>query len=302
MLASLKTLLNAIVDYAGLYPPAQLDLQSAMQNYAESTAAPDSWMLSRFVLPAAQLQALSAIVSKQPLSQWSLSVVVRSLAEVEQVFALQADCPAIQIAALEFTPQPPREIDALIRQLSPNLDVFFEIPLEPSFPDSIAALKGTTALAKVRTGGVTNSAFPNSKQLAEWILTCAQAQVPFKATAGLHHPFPGAYRLIYESDSPFARMHGFLTVAIAAAFAYRQTVALEDIIQLLEIDSFLDVFQLEDDRIIWNSDREKRELNLIEIQKSRQHLFRSFGSCSFSEPIDDLKKLNLIPQKHKNPT
>ncbi len=305
MLASLKTLVSAIVDYAGLFPPAKLDLRSSMQHYAQSAATPDCWMLSRFVLPAARLEELYTIVPELPLSQWSLSLVVKNLEEVEQAFALQTDrltlknaSPSVKIAALEFTPRSPSEISALINQLPPDLDAFFEIPLDSSFTDSIAVLQGTAASAKVRTGGLTEAAFPISKQLAEWICACAQANVPFKATAGLHHPFPGTYRLTYEPDSPTARMHGFMNVAVAAAFAYSQAIDQEEVIQLLEINSFSDALsdalQFENDTLIWNNDREKRQLDLSEIQKSRQRFFRSFGSCSFQEPIDDLKKLNLI--------
>jgi hypothetical protein len=292
MLASLKTLLRSIVDYAGLYPPAQLDLRSAMQTYAQSIASSDTWMLSHFVLPAAKLEEFSALVPEMDLSQWSLSVVVKNLEEVEQTFTLTAD--SIKIAALEFKPRSPDEIRSLIPELPSDIDTFFEISLDRSWMESIAVLQGTSASAKVRTGGVTEAAFPSTKQLAEWICACAQAKVPFKATAGLHHPFPGTYPLTYESNHPDARMHGFLNVAIAAAFAYRQVIDLENVIALLEINSAKDCFQFEDDQLIWNSKQKEYRLDLNQIQTARQHFFRSFGSCSFQEPIDDLRTLNLL--------
>lgn len=295
MLSLIKTLLGSIVDYAGLYPPAQLDLRSAMQIYAESAASPNAWMLSRFVLPAVRLEEFSLLLPEFSLAQWSLSLVIKSLAELEQALQIEASqSDRFQIAALEFTPRSPAEVESLIPQVPPNLDVFFEIPLDDAFGESIAVLKGTSAAAKVRTGGITPSAIPSSSQLAQWIHTCAQTRVPFKATAGLHHPFPGAYRLTYEANSPTALMQGFLTLAIAAAFAYHQTIEQEEIVQLLEINTLTDTLQFQPDCLIWNSRRGKRQLELQEIQTARQHFCRSFGSCSFQEPIDDLKKLGLI--------
>lgn len=292
MLALIKTLLESIVDYAGLYPPAQLDLRSAMQTYAKSAVTPDAWMLCRFVLPAARLPEFASLLPEFTLARWSLSLVTNSLAELEQAFAGAND--RIQIAALEFTPQSPDTVRSLIAQLPPQFDAFFEIPLDDSFADAIAVLKGTSASAKVRTGGLTQSAIPGSKQLAQWICTCAAARIPFKATAGLHHPFPGTYRLTYEANSSTAPMHGFLSVAIAAAFAYSQAIEVEEIVQLLEINSDSDSLQFQPDRLIWHSLQGKRQLTLPEIQTARQQFFRSFGSCSFQEPIDDLKNLGLI--------
>ncbi|WP_088893016.1 hypothetical protein [Leptolyngbya ohadii] len=297
MLPLLKTLLDSIVDYAGLYPPAQLDLRSAMQNYAQYAATPHAWMLSRFVLPAARLEEFTAIAADLPLSQWSLSVVVKDPTELEQAFALQTK--SIKIAALEFTPQSSEAIQTLISQIPSGVEAFFEIPLNPTFPDTIALLKGTPAAAtppaaKLRTGGITESAFPNRRSLADWICTCAQANVPFKATAGLHHPFPGNYRLTYELDSPIAPMQGFLNVAIASAFAYSQSLTPTEIIPLLEIDSFADLLELREETLIWHSPQGKCQIDRREIQIARQQFFRSFGSCSFEEPIEDLIALDLV--------
>ena len=83
----------------------------------------------------------------------------------------------------------------------------------------LAVLSAAGARAKVRTGGVTEGAFPASHALARFIQSCADAGVPFKATAGLHHPLRGEYRLTYEPGSPHGMMFGFLNVFLAAAFA-----------------------------------------------------------------------------------
>ncbi|MGE0482199.1 MAG: hypothetical protein AB7Q17_17210 [Phycisphaerae bacterium] len=59
MRASTKTFLREIVDYAGLFPPAQLALEPAVVNYAAYQQSPDAWMLGRFICPAAKLGDLA---------------------------------------------------------------------------------------------------------------------------------------------------------------------------------------------------------------------------------------------------
>jgi hypothetical protein len=149
-------------------------------------------------------------------------------------------------------------------------------------------LQAKQAAAKIRTGGVTAAAFPSTAQVCQFIHTCAQAQLPFKATAGLHHLVPGDYRLTYEPDSAKARMHGFLNVALVAAFLYTGKITLAEAITLLQEDSS-GRFQFTDEAVYWN----QRSLDLDELTKSRQQFFRSFGSCSFTEPIADLQAVEF---------
>ena len=52
MKACQRALLSELFDYAGLFPPARLDLDTAVRNYACYLDEPEAWMLSRFVVPA----------------------------------------------------------------------------------------------------------------------------------------------------------------------------------------------------------------------------------------------------------
>ncbi len=292
MPASVKVLLSSVVDYAGLFPPAKLGIREAMINYTQAHIAPYAWMLGRFVLPASRLDEFEALLSQleeSQTSQWSLSVLLSQdvATEVEKVRSLNN--PNISISALEIPPLPPTEIERVFPYLPTGVDLFFEIPINQDLKAYLSVLQKIGASAKVRTGGLTAEAFPSVTQLCQCICAFAEARVPFKATAGLHHPLPAEYRLTYEPDSPFSNMHGFLNVTILAALVYWQKVTLEEAVAILQ-ESSINKFQFREDGIDWNH----YQLNLLEIETARQQFFRSFGSCSSEEPIHDLKNLNLL--------
>ena len=83
---------------------------------------------------------------------------------------------------------------------------------------SLAAVRRLGGRAKVRTGGVTRDAFPTTSDLIRFLRRCVRAGLPFKATAGLHHPLRAEYRLTYAPDSPAGVMFGFLNLFLATAF------------------------------------------------------------------------------------
>jgi hypothetical protein len=143
--------------------------------------------------------------------------------------------------------------------------------------------------AKLRTGGVTAEVFPDSQQLSQRILALAQAKIPFKATAGLHHPLRSQHRLTYQPDSTVATMHGFLNVVLLATFAYQQSISLDEAIALLET-SEITQFHFTETHLTWHD----RVLSTSEMIQARQQFFHSFGSCSFKEPLTDLYALELL--------
>ena len=294
MLSSVKALLSSVVDYAGLFPPAKLDMGEAMANYARYQLTPYSWILGHFVLPAFRMKEFEDLLATLPLAEgktksWSLSVILSRNweSEIERVRSLNHS--KLSIAALEFTPLPLPEIERVLPLLPVGVDSFFEIPLTGDWETYLTLLQGTGASAKIRTGGITAEAFPNSTQLYPFIVTCAATKVPFKSTAGLHHPLPGNYRLTYEPDSPSATMHGFLNVALLAALVYWQKITPEQALEVLQ-ESSIESFQFKADGMAWSN----HQLNLSELEQVRQQFFRSFGSCSFEEPINDLKELKLL--------
>jgi hypothetical protein len=308
VLTSLKRLLASIVDYAGLFPPAQLSLPEAMHSYDRAHSSPHSWMLDRFVLPATRLpefvkllpilteEMCEEIPSSQP---WSLSVILSKnwLAELEQIHRItkaELHCKdSIRISALEVAPLSPVEIQQGYLDLPAEVDTFFEIPFDADLEPHLNILQQIGAGAKLRTGGITGDAFPDSTQLGQRILSFANARIPFKATAGLHHPLRGhsfTHALDKTSTTRVSTtMHGFLNVAIASAFAYHHAITPNEAAAILEEPS-IDPFQFSEAEVRWHH----HSLSLREIEHSRSQFFRSFGSCSFQEPINDLYDLRFL--------
>ena len=133
--------------------------------------------------------------------------------------------------------------------------------------------------AKIRTGGVTPDAFPSIDTIARFIRDCRDHHVIFKATAGLHHPLRCVKPLTYEANAPAGTMHGFLNVFIAAAIPDRA----EEV--LMSND-----FSIEGDAIRWRDVR----LTHDDVVTMRRTGATSFGSCSFEEPIADLKEMGWL--------
>ncbi len=62
MKESLRQFLTGLVDYAGLFPPAELDLDRAMSNYLTYLGSDDRWMLGPFIVPEGRFHAAALLV------------------------------------------------------------------------------------------------------------------------------------------------------------------------------------------------------------------------------------------------
>ena len=295
LLSSLKILLSSIVDYAGIFPPAKLSLRDASANYSQYHQIPDNWLLGRFVIPVSQLAELSTLLvnvllEDKLVTPWSLSAILSDdwESELKQILAFNHS-NNLRITSVEFKPLPPEEIKRAVLHLPNGIESFFEIPLSENLDTYLAVLKGTKAGAKIRTGGLTTEAFPHAEQLCQFIFASREAQVSFKATAGLHHLLPGKYPISYETNSFSINMQGFLNLSILTALVYWQKLTYQEALTVLQ-ESSITSFNFQEDKISW----QHCHLNLTELKTARQNFFRSFGSCSFQEPLDELRELQLL--------
>lgn len=142
--------------------------------------------------------------------------------------------------------------------------------------------------AKMRTGGLTPDAIPSSEEVATFLNRAASRRLPFKATAGLHHPIRSERALSYAADSPRAVMHGFVNVFVAAAFAWcgAEETMLADVLNETEPSAF----DFGENEMLWRGQR----LFTAQISESRHDFAHSFGSCSFEEPVADLRELGWL--------
>lgn len=295
LLPSVRAAFGALIDYAGLFPPARLPLAEASAEYGAARRGPQEWMLGRFIAPAAALPVASDA---------ALSVVVEPSAEAFERVARERESGA-RIEAIE-TPlnqsvAPFREelstaerldvLGALESDLTVNglrdVAAFVEIPRARPWWDALSETMGMLARlklgAKLRCGGLSAEAFPSVDEVAAFIAAAAAAGVPFKATAGLHHP------IRHLDVSTGFTMHGFLNMLAAAAFASQVDGAtLREIVGEEEASAFT----FGSDSFAWRD----RCVGVAELQATRRAAFVAYGSCSFAEPVADLTAVGLLPR------
>jgi hypothetical protein len=301
--AALRALLEGVVDYAGLFPPAALEMRPAVERFATYLAGDDRWALGRFVLPASRLaefeRAAAALLPTDAVAPpWRLSALVGPSVDADIALVRDFDArhavPAAgraTVDSIEGKAATPDEIAGLaraVRTLGDDVELFVELPLAADVGSLVRAVGDAGARAKVRTGGVTADAFPSSGALARFIAACVGAGVPFKATAGLHHPLRARHRLTYAPDSPSGTMFGFLNVFAGAALLHAGMPDAE-LPALLE-ETAPDAIRFTDDGVRWRDWRADRDA----ITAARRGAALSFGSCSFEEPMSDLRTLGLL--------
>ena len=288
-----RALLRDLIDYAGLFPPASLTMAQAVANYDSYLHSEWNWILGRFIVPVARIGEFEETCSGLPrtvgtdLAKWRLSVLLGADPgpDVERIRQFSHRMAAVE--SVEVKVANAEEIARLSKIIPVDLATYFEIPLFDSAA-CIAAVAECGRRAKIRMGGETADRFPSAANVIEFIHLCAASNVPFKATAGLHHPLRSVHRLTYQPESASAMMHGFVNLFIAAAFV-RAGMQSDIAVHLIEEQSE-EAFHFDLDGVAWHQYR----LSPGEIAEAHRAFAISFGSCSFTEPIADLRTLHLL--------
>jgi hypothetical protein len=296
VMQSVRILLAAAIDYAGLFPPAGLPMSDAVLNYATYRSSNYNWMLGRFIVMAARLEEFyeSAVefVPKDAADAWRVSVVagedvVDTMHLIKNFNARHG--PGVVCDTVEVRAATQGKIDNTIVSLPDDVTAYFEIAPDENLPDLIATLALRGQCAKLRTGGITADAFPSTREIIRFVRTCLAANVPFKATAGLHHPIRCFRPLTYEKNAVEATMHGFLNLFLMTGFA-REGYKVNLLEQVME-EEFDEAFRFEERSVTWRDDF---SLNTLQVENLRRSGIQSFGSCSFDEPVTDLQKLGVL--------
>jgi hypothetical protein len=274
-----RALLTGLIDHAALFPPASMDMPEAIAADRAARATPEAWMLDRFICPASRLGELPADAPR-------LSVVLDGgEGDLEGIAEALADGRAVELVEGRIDPTWIPDTQQLVRaKLGEGVQAYWELPPGRGLRGEVAAVREAGAGAKIRCGGVTAEAFPPVEAVAAFVAACRDAGVRFKATAGLHHP------IRHVDASTGFHMHGFLNLLAAAVFAHADGLGEDDIAALLAEEDPA-AFSVDADRLAVHGHR----AGAAAIAAAREELFAAYGSCSFSEPVEDLTALGVLP-------
>jgi len=308
-MSTTDALLDELIDYAGLFPPAALGMDVAVAAFERHRSAPQAAALGRFVLPVARFAEFEAAVAgmlpvvpavddvEQAPDLWAISALVSAAEDLDAVKRdleaieafndahTEADAGAAIVDTIELRAASGEAVDAVLDLLDDDIYPYFELDPTTDVRGTLAAVAGLDGGAKIRTGGVTADAHPTVAQVAAFINACRMADVPFKATAGLHH----AVRA--RQPSVDAKQFGFLNVFLGAALLHAGRVDASGLAEVLAEED-ADAFGVSEDGFSWRD----RRLSAAQLAEARSRFCHSFGSCSFDEPIDELVAMGWLPR------
>ncbi len=292
MKGAVRAVLSGFIDYAGLFPPAGLVMLEAVRNYAAYQRRDDAWALARFVVPVARLAELEhsllelseveRLGTRWPLTALAGADIKADVAAVETFNACYVH-GGPEVQSFEARVASPTEIRAIRAAVPPRYELYLEVQLGGDLPALLGTVRQAGAMAKIRTGGIRASEIPAPEAVLEFLAEAARARLPFKATAGLHHPVRGLAPLTYEPGSACGHLFGYLNVILAAVVLWHGRTR-EDALRLLTAES-RSALGLGDEAIVWAGIRTEVE----EIVRARREFMRAIGSCSFTEPLEEIE-------------
>lgn len=251
-------LYTALVDDAGLFPPTSLHMDEALARNQRDLERGNPMLTHRFLCPASRIDRLRGIAYRPrriglivdtselpPFDDLPVDIVEMPLPDGESIQAL-ADRLGLPDGVRLFAEVAPRKLGVEV-------------------PDGVGL--------KVRCGGLTAEAFPTAEHLGTFIKHCVERDVPFKATAGLHH----AVR--HFDPSLGVDRHGFLNLVLAVC----EAVEGRDPASVLRSTDVGHLVRL-------------AHTVSEETAKRARRLLVSYGSCNTSTPAEDLQALGLIEE------
>ncbi|MDZ7659945.1 hypothetical protein [Fodinibius sp.] len=326
MKVSFKAFMREIIDYAGLFPPADLSLDTSLQKFSNYRKNEDSWMLSRYIIPAGRLAELKpygetlfaegepfafSILGKrtETISDYKehLQNIVSSL---EQFHANHGDRVTTDVMEIKL----PREAvfandaDLLVDLYEETARRFGDVA---EFPDDIF-FEGIFDKNWEKEIGVVlesmnhynNNTSSDNGIKAGFKLRCGGVeasmvpsieQVAFTLNKVREQNLAlkctaGLHHPIRHYDhSVKTKMHGFFNVFGGAMLGYAHDFSTEQMIEVLKEED-TEHFSFTDSGFRWK----EYEVSTEDIEELREVALISFGSCSFDEPREDLQKLGLL--------
>jgi hypothetical protein len=291
MTDSRRALLTGLIDYAGLFPPAGVSMVEAVRNYASYQRRDDGWALARFVVPVSRLPefeaALDTLTRQERLgTRWPLTALLGAETAEDMRAADEFNRGHLhggpQIRSVEARVQTARQIHDITGREGPPWEVFCELPLTAELPALVDAVRQAGFRGKIRTGGVRPGDIPAPEAVLAFLVTCGLQRLPFKATAGLHHPLRGTAPLTYEVGSPRATMFGYVNLLLAASAVWHGRPEAQALALLTVEDRR--TLHFAGDVVEWAG----VTLTAEQIRQTRQEFALAIGSCSFTEPLEEI--------------
>jgi hypothetical protein len=271
-----EELWRGLVDDAAMFPPGNAPVVEAVRAHLEHRQAWYADLVGPLVVPDTALRQAQGASAEAEIAV----SVINTGGAGGLVSLADRDVPGVRVVAVESAL---RDLDdlagnaarvaAAAGELDESVLVFVEIPYAPGWERAVEEVEGAGLLGKIRTGSPDNSGTPSYVQLAEQLRVLVEADLPFKATAGLHHaqPTPGA-----GPDRPL--QHGFVNLLIAVE-ALVEGASSAEVADLLRTGDAASVSAWTDETVA----RVRRR-------------FRSFGCCGVLDPVNDLVTLGLVEE------
>lgn len=271
-----------LFDDAAIFPPGNLPLAQAVEQHYQFRASRRHPFIGTFVVGAKSLDDLERVLeglrNRAPgkLAPINLSVTV-PLPAVSKALQRADEISGVQVASIEVSVPDGISADQIVASLRSELahrnrplSTFIEVPRDERAPILISHMRDGEFFAKFRTGGIRQELYPSVDDLAESIRAAVAANIPFKATAGLHHALRNT-----DPETMFDQ-HGFLNVLLAAQDA-REGKPLSTIADTLA-----------------ERDRESLRTRAEQLDPAVRAMFLSFGTCSVTDPITELVELGFL--------
>ncbi|HEX6501183.1 MAG TPA: hypothetical protein VF054_19455 [Micromonosporaceae bacterium] len=280
MSTQVPTLLRGLVDDAAVFPPGSAPLPEAVAAHRRHRTAWYRDLIGPLLLPASALRAVPHLLGAQ--ERLAIAVIADAGVALEPTLDALDDrleVRQVEVAVAKRGEDPQPGLRTLLDLLTarPHLRGYAEIPLAWGLMSALdeverARRDGIAIAAKFRTGGLAAELFPSPDELAAVICACRDRELPFKLTAGLHH----AVR--YTDRHTGFTHHGFLNILVAAGQA-------ADGAPVAEVARTLSTTE---------------PAPLAEAARTRldqpRPLWLGYGTCSISEPLDDLAGLGLLQE------
>jgi hypothetical protein len=283
-IGALQRALRGFFDYAGLFPPAELALPDALARYRRYAAGQHADSLACFVVGFSHLADLAAVHPAAAPVPLSITGAFDAPWHTLQGF-LRA---GLRIQMIEVKVASPQQVKTIQQELASSITAYYEVSFDALSTDLLAAISHTGGRVKLRMGGTTAEAFPDPLTIAEALHMLATYKLPFKATAGLHHPLRSLRPFTYQEDSPHGRMHGFVNLLCAAALVHFGGTARDGQNILTEEDP--KAFKVTQNYIQWHNHR----WSTAQLRDVRRSFLIRIGSCSFTEPMNELEALGWL--------